>query len=78
MAQPGVAQNKADVDFILTEYKDEITAWERDFLQSIRKRLNAMVPLSDKQQAILDKIKQQVPERAGEEEEDTDWFDRDE
>lgn len=78
MAQPTVASNKADVDYILTEYKDEITAWERDFLQSIRKRLNAMVPLSDKQQAVLDRIKQQAPERAGEDEEDADWFGRDE
>lgn len=68
MAQPTVASNLANIHTLFSDYSSVLTAWETDFLKSLRRRLDAMVPLSPKQQAILDKLLLQAPERAGEDE----------
>ena len=43
--------------------ESRLTAWEADFLSSIRSRLEAALPLSVKQKATLDKIWDRVTAR---------------
>lgn len=73
---PTIAANRANIKTLQDDYKDELTEWEANFLKSIDSRLNRMIPLSDKQQAVLDNLLVKIPERAGhsDEPEDEDDF----
>ena len=42
---------------------DYLSAWETDFLSSLRGRLDRSIPLSDKQQDVLDKLITKAAER---------------
>lgn len=71
---PTIAVNKANVQSLLEEYPNELTEWETNFCKSVLGRLDRMIPLSDKQQAIVDNLMVKLPERAGHSDEPEDDF----
>lgn len=61
-----LAQRKADLETIADLQQNAgsvLTEWESNFLKSINARLNSYKLLSEKQAAVLQKIKTQASER---------------